>query len=326
MGRRIIVAIVAAAAALALAAAVPAIAGAGTGGASDSQRTGKRVTAPDSGVEPGSPGVSSGRVGFIGSGGTGSAPGGSTGVGYAVPDVPVAAPSGVISVKQGVPCPMEFPGPCGRFPGALAANTVTVTGSAMVNSQPDEAVIGLGVQTQASDAADALRENADRMAAVIKALTDLGIDRSDISTALVSLYPTYDSNGTAVTGYQAQNQITVTLHDLSKAGETIDTATAAGANLTTGITFQLSQGSPALSSALKAAVEDARAKADALASAAGAKVGDVVAISEDSGGYPIPYAEAEVDSRAAGAPTPVVPPAIQTMVSVTVVWELQQAS
>jgi len=324
MGRRIIVAIVAAAAALAVAAAVPAIAGAGTGGTSSPDRSGKRISG--TGVQPGAPGVSSGVV--VGSSWSGSATGGaSTGIGYVAPDVPIAAPSGVLSVEPGVPCPARFPGPCGGgFPGAIGANTVTVTGSAVVSSQPDEAVIGLGVQTQASDAADALRENADRMAAVIKALTDLGIDRSDISTALVSLYPTYDSNGIAVTGYQAQNQITVTLHDLSKAGETIDTATAAGANLTTGITFQLSQGSPALTGALKAAVEDARSKADALAAAAGAKVGDVVAITEDSGGYPIPYAEAGVDSRAAGAPTPVVPPAIQTMVSVTVVWELQQAS
>ena len=217
---------------------------------------------------------------------------------------------------------MQFPGGCGSYPGQLFDHSVTVTGSAVVSSQPDEAVVGLGVQTQATDAADALRENATRMDAVIKALTDLGIDRADIATAYVSLMPVYDPNGAHVTSYQADNQITVTVHDLTKVGSTIDAATAAGANLASGITFQLSHGSPALTSALRQAVADARAKAEVLAAAAGASLGDVLAISEDSGGSPIPYADAGV----ARPDTPVVPPDVQTTVSVTVAWTLQPAA
>src|SRR5205807_1116887 len=127
--------------------------------------------------------------------------------------------------------------PAIRPAGSIADHTVTVTGAGFVTSQPDEAVVGLGVQTQASSAADALHENATRMAAVIKALHDLGIADADIATASVSLNPAYDNNGSTVTGYQADDEISVTLRgqDLSKAGPVIDAATAAGANLTSGI-------------------------------------------------------------------------------------------
>jgi uncharacterized protein YggE len=179
------------------------------------------------------------------------------------------------------------------------------------------------VRQIATDAADAMRQNATRMDAVIKALTDLGIDRADIATASVSLMPVYDNSGSHVTSYQAQNEITVTLHDLSKVGTTIDAATAAGANVTNGITFQLSQGSAALASALREAVADARSQAEVLASAAGASLGDVLAISEGSAGGPVPYAE-----PAAGrdASTPVIPPDVQTSVTVTVAWALQPSA
>ena len=120
--------------------------------------------------------------------------------------------------------------------------TVTVNGTATIKAKPDEAVISLGVQTQANTAQSALADNATKMTALIAALTNKGIAKDDIATSYVSIYPTYGNSGMAITGYQADNQVNVTLHDISTVGEVIDDAVKAGANLSNGITFKLSDG------------------------------------------------------------------------------------
>jgi hypothetical protein len=246
---------------------------------------------------------------------TGQTSVGSTGSGGVVaPDRPIGVPA-VPPCPAGAelfPCPSPVP-----LPGA--PNTVTVTGTGTVTSQPDQAVINLGVQTQASDAADALRENSDRMQAVMRALRALGIAADDISTYAVNLYPNYDPDGSGTNGYAAENDIAVTVRDLSLVGRAIDAAVGAGANLTSGVSFTLSDDNRGTADALRRAVADARSKAEALADAAGATLGDVVSITESSGGFPPPIF---ADARGAAESTPVSPPQIQMSVSVTVVWSL----
>ncbi len=56
-----------------------------------------------------------------------------------------------------------------------SGRTVTVTGSATIRSAPDEAVVTLGVQTQAPTAQGALQQNASRMNDVVKALLGDGV-------------------------------------------------------------------------------------------------------------------------------------------------------
>ncbi len=201
-------------------------------------------------------------------------------------------------------------------PGATA-RTVTVTGTATIRSAPDEAGVTLGVQTQSQSAQDAMQQNANKMSDVLKSLADLGIRRDDIATSGISLYPNYGNNGQDITSYTAQNQVDVTVHDLGSVGKVIDRAVAAGANLTTGIAFQLSNQNQGLDEALKRAVADARSKAEVLSQAGGASLGDVISITEGAPPVPPIYA-----SAAAGAPTPVVPPTLETQVSVSVTWAL----
>ena len=86
---------------------------------------------------------------------------------------------------------------------STADRTVTVNGTATIKAKPDEAVVGLGVQTQANTAQGALSENATKMTALIAALMDKGIAKDDIATSYVSIYPTYGNNGMDITGYQA---------------------------------------------------------------------------------------------------------------------------
>ncbi len=203
-----------------------------------------------------------------------------------------------------------------------ATRTVTVTGTATIRSAPDEAVVTLGVHTQAATAEEAVRENAEKMVAVLAALQDLGIAEQDVATAWINLWPQYSDSGLTIVGYTAENQLNVTIRDMDKIGRAIDRAVAAGANLTSGIMFQVSEDSAVADEALEGAVADARRKAELLAGAAGATLDDVVTISET--GYPVPppiFYDRAVAAEA-GATTPVSPPTLESQVSVTVVWSL----
>lgn len=202
-----------------------------------------------------------------------------------------------------------------------SSRTVTVTGSASIRSVPDEAVVALGVQTQAPTAQGAMQQNASRMNDVMKAILGDGVKPADIATAWVNLYPNYDSGGTAIVSYAAQNQVNVTVRDLSNVGSIIDDAVGAGANLSSGIQFQLSDQNQGVERALGDAVANARAKAEALASAGDASLGSVVTITEGTTPQypPIPFA---ADAGRAEASTPISPPTLETQVTVTVVWSL----
>ena len=206
----------------------------------------------------------------------------------------------------------------------IADRTVTVSGTATINATPDEAVVSLGVQTQANTAQGALSENALKMTALIASLLDKSVAKDDIATTYVSIYPTYGNSGMDITGYQAVNQVDVTLRDISKVGEVIDHAVKAGANLSNGITFQLSDENQGVNQALDAAVANARSKAESLAGAGDAQLGQVVTIQESSAGYPPPiyYGRDMAAGAVAEASTPIQPPTLETQVSVTVTWSL----
>jgi uncharacterized protein YggE len=206
---------------------------------------------------------------------------------------------------------------------APGARTVSVTGSATVRSTPDEALVSFGVQTQAPSAEDAMRENATRMVSVLHALADLGVKDDDVATAGVNLYPSYGSDGTNISGYQASNEVSVTFHDLNLIGRAIDVAVKAGANLTNGVTFQMSPANRGSEQALATAIADARSKASAMADATDAQLGQVLTMTES--GSPSTYPPMPYDIAAAGAEgsaTPVNPPTLETQVSVQVTWEL----
>ena len=198
---------------------------------------------------------------------------------------------------------------------------ITVNASGDVETTPDRAALDLGVQTNAANAKAALAQNAERLRHVIDALSKAGVGRDDLRTSNVSLWPQQDADGTSVTGYQAQNTIAAEL-DVAKAGEAIDAAVAAGANVVGGPSLSVGERDALYRKALKKAVEAARAKAEAIADAAGVKVGRVTAVVE-SAGYeeppPMPYAMRAADTAES---TPIEPGKQEIQATVTVTFAL----
>jgi uncharacterized protein YggE len=198
--------------------------------------------------------------------------------------------------------------------------TVTVTGEATVGVAPDTAIIRIGVSSQEKTAREAGEANAKQMTLVLAAIKAGGIAERDIQTSRLSLQPQYDPNkgGTArLTGFQATNQVTVRLRDIDILPAVLDRAISAGANEMSGIEFMVSEQSKLLDQARDDAMADARRKAELYAKAAGAKLGQVVSISEEG---PTPQPRPIQAVRAGAVP---VAPGEQTLRAiVSVSYEL----
>src|SRR3989304_6170157 len=175
------------------------------------------------------------------------------------------------------------------LPARAAERLVTVTGEATVSVAPDMAVIRIGVTSQGKTARDASDANARQMTAVLAAIKDGGLAERDMQTSRLSLQPQYDPNkgGTArLLGFQVTNQLTIKIRDVAKMPGILDRAIGAGANEMSGIEFVVSQQSKLLDQARAEAIADAHRKAALYARAAGAKLGQVVAIAEEGSAPP----------------------------------------
>jgi uncharacterized protein YggE len=204
--------------------------------------------------------------------------------------------------------------------------TVTVSGTGEVTATPDTAVVTLGVTTQAESAADALSQNNTKMQSLISALKSNGVAAKDIQTSSIQLYPVYKSNSSpnsqpTITGYQATNLVTVTIHDLANLGTLLDLSVQAGGNTIQGISFEVSDQTALLEDARKAAVADAQDKAQQLATLTGATLGNVLTIQETSG-QPSPVVFRESVAMSA-APVPIETGTQTIQLQVQITWALQ---
>ena len=170
---------------------------------------------------------------------------------------------------------------------ALAENedrVIQVSGSAVVSLAADTASIQIGVNTRKETVKEAQKENAALMTAVMEAIKGAGVDEKDIMTSQFNVYSGYEygmdalGRETRTSYYEVQNNVTVTMHDLSLLGTVLDAAMEAGANTTYGITFSSTQANEAYQKALTRAVEDAITKANVLAAAAGVTLGPLLHI------------------------------------------------
>lgn len=196
--------------------------------------------------------------------------------------------------------------------------TIVSTGEAIVRKVPDLAVIGVAVETRARASREAQSGNAEITTAVLKRLADLGIAKDHLRTSSLRVEQEFDYNNGRRTprGYVARNSIEVRLDDVSRAGDVADGVVQAGATSIDGIRFELKDRSGAEREALRLAVADARARAEAMAAGAARSVDRIVKIEESriAGYEPRPMMAARV---AADATTPVEPGFIDVRAQVT---------
>ncbi len=189
--------------------------------------------------------------------------------------------------------------------------TITVSGEGEATGAPDVAVTALGVEALDPKLGDAISDTSRRMRAVLEAVKRAGVAPRDIRTVEYSVNfeqnppPPGSSDGRPSGNYRVRNTAQVTIRDLSRAGDALDAAVAAGANVVSGISFTIEDPAALRARAREAAVADARSRAEALARASGVAVGPVVSISENPGGGPVPR---PMLARAMASVAPGAPP------------------
>jgi uncharacterized protein len=200
------------------------------------------------------------------------------------------------------------------------AQGITVTGTGTAQTVPNEAQFSLGVTTKGSTAREALAANSARMERVIAALKSAGVSDKDIKTQDVSVGPGYDGEKGSTSGYAARNSVSVRVREFDRSSAVLDAASRAGANEVYGPSLTQSNREAYEAKALKSAFGNARKRAEALADAAGVKLGRVSSIAEGFSGGPQPMWEAARTAKtdtAVGAPIEAGTEEIQASVTVT---------
>jgi hypothetical protein len=166
--------------------------------------------------------------------------------------------------------------------------------------------------------------NRETMNALFDALKAAGLTQDDIRTVNYSIYPMYDytSGSGKISGYEVTNMIELTIRDIDTVGDYIDIAAANGANTDYSIRFDILDKSVFYNEALALAVENAKGKADAIASAGGYQIISTLEISESQGYYSPPYDRYAMAADEATS-TPITAGQLEITANVTVVYQIQ---
>ena len=202
--------------------------------------------------------------------------------------------------------------------------SITVDGEAQREVAPDLATVTLGVVTDRASASQASVDNAQAAAAVVATARAAGLSDADIRTTGIGLAAVTDQrDASKIKTFRASNQVSLRMRDLGKVGPLVGQLAAQGANDIDGIAFSVENPEPILDDLRGDAARDARRKAEIYAGAAGVKLGRILRITPDAGGFPVPMPRAYKLQMAAPAPAPPVEAGTEALrAHVQVTWEL----
>jgi len=202
--------------------------------------------------------------------------------------------------------------------------SITVVGSGKVRVKPDQGQINVGVATQRQAAVDAMSENSAAVHKIFQRLADLGIPGKDIQTNNLTLNPVYARRDKSrdppkIIGYEVSNQVRITVRDLARMGNVLDSVVTEGANRLNGVSFAVADPEQFLDQARKQAVQDARRKAEIYAGTAGVGLGSVLAVQEGQPHFPRPQ---QFRLAQAAESVPIAPGQLEFAVNITVIYRI----
>ena len=206
---------------------------------------------------------------------------------------------------------------------ATSAATITVTGNGEVEGTPDTATFNIGVSTTAHTAVEALEGNNTQVATLEQSLEQSGVQLKDMQTSWLNLSANTNSRG-KVKNFTADDELTVTMNNLSNLGAALDAAVTATGNGVTldGISFSISNQSALLGAARAQAMQAANTEATQVAAGGGLTLGPIVSITDqENAGQYVYYSQLNTAAPVAGTAVPVQPGQQQISVQVTVVYQ-----
>jgi uncharacterized protein len=206
--------------------------------------------------------------------------------------------------------------------------TITVVGEAYDNVVNEKATFSAGVTSINDDKNTAVAEVNDKVEAIIKMVTDFGVEKEDIKTQNLNIYQNqeqYYEDGRQkqrAGQWNVNNSVEITLRNVEKASSLADLLATSGATNVWGPNFSLDDNNDSSDALVKKAIEDASEKASKMAIAAGATLGKVLSVNEASSPNIYPMTEMMM-GKGGGGGAPVEPGTSGIGKSVTVVFELK---
>lgn len=208
---------------------------------------------------------------------------------------------------------------------------LTVNGQGKIYIVPDIALASFGITEEGTDVPALVAKSNKSMNAIISQIKGLGVDEKDIQTTQYSLTPRYEypfKTGERVfAGYDMTQTISVKIRNFEKIGDIFNIATTNGANVVNDLYFTVDNPEKAQADARTKAIEQAKEKAQAIAKAAGLKLGKVVSVSD--GYYQAYYGNTYDKALGAGeamsssVPAPDIQPGQQEVnMTVTVTYKM----
>jgi len=204
--------------------------------------------------------------------------------------------------------------------------TIKVDGQGIVTAVPDEATFEVTVQEDGTSLDGLVIKAKTKMADILDSLKSFNIPDKDLQTEQYSIEPKYQyTNGKSEkVGFTVTNRLKVVLKDITQVGAVLGALSNDDTSQLDGPTFGFSDPAKLQIDALKAAVENAWAKAAVLAEAANAQLGPVYSIEESSVNMPVvrPMMMARMADAGASA-VPVQQGTDQVTAQVEVVYTLK---
>jgi uncharacterized protein YggE len=214
----------------------------------------------------------------------------------------------------------------GRFE-LKPTRTVTVVGEAKSQEKSQIAIFSAGVNAFNDDKNAAVNEVNKKVEAIITAVKEFGIVPDDIKTQSLNIYQNqeqYYEEGRQKYRpgqWNVSNTVEIKLRNVDQAAGLAGLLTKSGANNVYGPNFTFDDTSEQATALFDAAIQNAKEKAMKVAAGSGAKLGNVLSVTEAGASQqPVPlYARME----GGGGGVPIEPGSGTVSKSVTVTFELK---
>ncbi len=205
--------------------------------------------------------------------------------------------------------------------------SISISGEGKVSAIPDIAYVSVGLSVEKKKISEAQAENTKTMNSLLEKLKALGIEKKDIKTTNYNIYPNYDypDGKQVLRSYTVSQDVQVKIRQTEKVEEVIKIAGDLNLNQIGGLAFDVDDREKYREEARIKALENAKTKAEDLASVMNVKLGKVISFYEsegyDSAPYPM-YAKSEYGIGGGGAAPAVEAGSQEIVIVATVTYEL----
>lgn len=214
-------------------------------------------------------------------------------------------------------------------------NTITVEGRGTGTAIPNLATVSFSVTERGATVAEAQGKATAKTDAALAAVSGLGIEEEDVKTLSYNVYPQYESDpcfqgycpntSPRIVGYEVSQSVEVKVRETGKAGDVLQALGTLNVQNISGPNFTVDEEDGLKGVAREAAIENAKAKAKALAEQLGVRLGKVVSFYENTTPYPYYGYDAKGGAMVEAAQAaPSLPTGEQeTEVSVSITYEIR---